>query len=129
MNIGELSARSGVSQRSLRYYEQQGLVTPDRAANGYRQYAESDVAVAQTIRTMYEIGFSREAVAAVLPCATGHPDDVDATAVRSRVEAMRDELGSRIDELTRTRSLLVDFLAQTASTGCGAGALSPGRRR
>jgi DNA-binding transcriptional MerR regulator len=125
VNIGELSARSGVSPRSLRYYEEQGLVTPERALNGYRRYAESDVVVVQTIRTMYEIGFSRDAVSAVLPCAIGAPEEVDPVAVRTRVESMRDDLTARIDELTRTRALLVDFLDQTAETGCGAGALRP----
>ncbi|WP_101523210.1 MerR family transcriptional regulator [Nocardioides houyundeii] len=120
MNIGELSTRSGVSPRSLRYYEQQGLVTPQRALNGYRQYAESDVVVVQTIRVMYEIGFSREAVSAVLPCATGKPDEVDPVAVRARVESMCEDLGARIDDLTRTRALLVDFLQENASTGCSA---------
>lgn len=120
MNIGELSERSGVSPRSLRYYEQQGLVTPERAPNGYRHYAENHVALVQMIRAMYEIGFSHEAVAAVLPCATGNLDEVDSLAVRTRVESMRDELGARIDDLTRTRALLVGFLEKTASTSCHA---------
>jgi DNA-binding transcriptional MerR regulator len=120
VNIGELSSLSGVSARSLRYYEQQGLVTPERALNGYRQYAESDVVVVQSIRAMYEIGFSLEAVKAVLPCAMGRSDEVDPSAVRARVEAMRDDLDARIDDLTRTRALLADFLQETASTGCGA---------
>lgn len=38
MRIGELAERIGVSPRSLRYYEQQGLLSPSRAANGYREY-------------------------------------------------------------------------------------------
>jgi DNA-binding transcriptional MerR regulator len=120
MNIGELSGRSGVSQRSLRYYEQQGLIAPERGANGYRLYAEGDVAVVQTIRTMYEIGFSRDEVATCLPCATGDADAVDAAAVRGSVESMRDELTARIDELTRTRLLLVDFLEQADDASRGA---------
>lgn len=124
MNIGELSTRSGVSARSLRYYEQQGLLTPERGSNGYRRYAENDVVVVQTIRTMYEIGFSREAVAAVLPCATGDSERVDPVAVRARVEAMCAELGARIDDLTRTRGLLVDFLQQTG-TGCSGVSAAP----
>lgn len=39
MKIGELSARTGVSIRSLRYYEQQGLLAPARHENGYREYS------------------------------------------------------------------------------------------
>jgi hypothetical protein len=40
VRIGELPDRCGVSARSLRYYEQQGLVTPSRPTNGYREHDE-----------------------------------------------------------------------------------------
>jgi DNA-binding transcriptional MerR regulator len=40
MRIGELAERTGVPARLLRYYEEQGLLTPARAANGYRDYGE-----------------------------------------------------------------------------------------
>ncbi|WP_440590039.1 MerR family DNA-binding transcriptional regulator [Mycolicibacterium hodleri] len=36
MKIGELAERTGASRRLLRYYEEQGLITPSRAVNGYR---------------------------------------------------------------------------------------------
>ncbi len=38
MKIGELSRRTGVPTRMLRYYEEQGLLRPERADNGYRSY-------------------------------------------------------------------------------------------
>ena len=41
MKIGELSRRTGVPPRMLRYYEQQGLLRPARGQNGYRCYAPS----------------------------------------------------------------------------------------
>ena len=40
MHIGELSVRTGVSRRALRYYEEQGLLLPQRQANGYRSYSD-----------------------------------------------------------------------------------------
>lgn len=43
MRIGELARRTGVNQRLLRYYEEQGLLTPDRLPSGYRVYADTDV--------------------------------------------------------------------------------------
>ena len=43
MRIGELARRTEVPARLLRYYEDQGLLTPDRWANGYRDYCPGDV--------------------------------------------------------------------------------------
>ena len=43
MRIGELSRRAGVSQRALRYYEEQGLLRPARRSSGYREYGPEDV--------------------------------------------------------------------------------------
>jgi DNA-binding transcriptional MerR regulator len=108
--IGELSARTGVSTRSLRYYEQQGLVASRRSPNGYRHYDDDAIAVVRTIRSMYDLGFSSEMVRTVLPCATGQHDGVDRQTVRHSVEAMRDDIIERIDQLTRTRDTLTQFL-------------------
>ena len=43
MKIGELSERTGIPTRMLRYYEEQGLLASERSANGYRSYDEDDV--------------------------------------------------------------------------------------
>jgi len=40
MRIGELAKRTGVPPRMLRYYEEQGLITPQRLDNGYRDYGD-----------------------------------------------------------------------------------------
>ena len=52
MRIGELSRRTGVNERLLRYYEQQGLLRPERLPSGYRAYRASDVAVVRRIRAL-----------------------------------------------------------------------------
>ncbi|MFD5575536.1 MerR family DNA-binding transcriptional regulator, partial [Streptomyces cadmiisoli] len=44
MLIGELSRRTGVSSRLLRYYEAQGLLDAERGPNGYRDYTADSVA-------------------------------------------------------------------------------------
>jgi len=43
MRIGELARRAGASARSIRYYEEQGLLLARRQANGYREYDEADL--------------------------------------------------------------------------------------
>lgn len=68
MRIGELARHSGASERSLRHYEQQGLLTPARASNGYRDYDDAAVDVVRTIRTLLDAGLTTRTIAQLLPC-------------------------------------------------------------
>ncbi|MEY6566353.1 MerR family transcriptional regulator [Streptomyces sp. PGLac3x] len=68
MLIGELSRRTGVSRRLLRYYEDQGLLQAARGPNGYRSYGEDAVAVVGRIRFLLDAGLTTEVIQAVLPC-------------------------------------------------------------
>ncbi|MFD1956536.1 MerR family transcriptional regulator [Paenibacillus thailandensis] len=68
MRIGELSARTGVSIRSLRYYEQQGLLAPVRHRNGYREYSPLAEEQVQTIKFYLGLGLSTEQIAGFLHC-------------------------------------------------------------
>ncbi|MGO7374237.1 MerR family DNA-binding transcriptional regulator, partial [Rhizobium ruizarguesonis] len=42
MNIGEASERTGLPSKTIRYYEDIGLIRPERGGNGYRDYAATD---------------------------------------------------------------------------------------
>jgi DNA-binding transcriptional MerR regulator len=110
MLIGELSARSGVSPRSLRYYEQEGLLDADRAANGYREYPEEAVTRAATIHSLFGMGFPRDVVTAVLGCTGEAPLQAHDRLV-AQLEQVDADLERRIDEMTRTRDAVVGFLA------------------
>ena len=50
MLIKDLAERAGVSVKAVRYYESRGLLSPGRAANGYREYDDGDVLVVREIR-------------------------------------------------------------------------------
>lgn len=58
MQIGELAEHVGVSSRSLRHYEQQGLLSPARGSNGYRVYAEIDLVRAGNIKELLDTGLT-----------------------------------------------------------------------
>ncbi|QDY08205.1 MerR family transcriptional regulator [Micromonospora sp. HM134] len=60
MRIGELAGRCGVSARSVRYYEQQGLIAPRRAANGYREYDDLAAVRVRNIHELLESGLTVE---------------------------------------------------------------------
>ncbi len=68
MQIGELSAKTGVSIRSLRYYEERKLLTSVRGSNGYREYSPLAVEQVQTIRLYLALGLTTEQIASFLHC-------------------------------------------------------------
>lgn len=61
MNVSEAARRSGLPAKTIRYYEDVGLVSPGRAANGYRDYGDDDVHSLAFLRRARGLGFSIEA--------------------------------------------------------------------
>jgi DNA-binding transcriptional MerR regulator len=81
MRIGELADRVGTSARTLRYYEQQGLLRARRTANGYREYDEVDLRLVREIRSLLEIGFNLEETRPFVECLrSGHESGADCPA-------------------------------------------------
>ncbi|MBD3920956.1 MerR family transcriptional regulator [Paenibacillus sp. PR3] len=68
MKIGELAARTGVSIRSLRYYEEQGLLSPLRSDNGYREFSPLAEEQVRTIQLYLQLGLSTDQIAGFLHC-------------------------------------------------------------
>ena len=60
MNIGEAAKRSGLPAKTIRYYEEIGLVIADRAENGYRDYSDNHVHRLNFIHRSRDLGFSVE---------------------------------------------------------------------
>ena len=58
MNIGEASRLSGLPAKTIRYYEEVGLIKPTRANNGYRDYRDRDVHVLRFLQRSRSLGFS-----------------------------------------------------------------------
>jgi DNA-binding transcriptional MerR regulator len=101
VRIGELVRRSGVAAPLLRYYEAQGLLRPERDANGYRRYGEDAVTVVGQIRGLLEAGLSTREIRQLLPCARG------AAPVMEPCPEVLDLLHGRLDKLDRSIGSLV----------------------
>lgn len=61
LQIGQVAERTGLSLRTIRWYEEEGLVVPTaRTAGGFRLYGEEDVARLEVVRRMKPLGFALE---------------------------------------------------------------------
>ncbi len=108
MKIGELAERSGVTPKTVRYYESIGLLpAPERSASGYRAYAESDVARLQFVGKAKLLGLSLGDVGDILRASEGPA--VNCEHVLALLEAKRDQ----IDEWMREAAAFRDVLSET----------------
>ncbi|MGW3911397.1 MerR family transcriptional regulator [Streptomyces sp. NPDC005070] len=128
MRIGELSRVSGVSRRLLRYYEEQGLIVPDRSANGYRDYDERNADRVKQIRGLLAAGLPTRLIKQILPCLD-KPRSIhfpDATPdMLALLTSERDKLTDRIEVLTRNRNAMTEYLAEVEQHRAP---VAPGRR-
>ncbi|MEU4237974.1 MerR family transcriptional regulator [Actinoplanes sp. NPDC026619] len=114
MRVGELARRTGTTIRALRYYEQAGLVVPERLGNGYREYAPIAVRLVQQIRELTALGLSVEETRPfVESLAEGRDADVCPAAVATYRSAI-DGLQERIGRLTAQRDNLHERLDAAA---------------
>lgn len=111
MRIGELARRTGISERMLRYYEHEGLLSPKRTDSGYRDYGSDEVDAAQRIRTLSAAGLKISSIRLLLPCVLGekpvfHPCVQARALLRGEVE----KLDIRLRELSETREVVARLL-------------------
>jgi DNA-binding transcriptional MerR regulator len=113
MRIGELAERAGTSARTLRYYEQQGLLPARRAANGYRDYDEGDLRLVREIRSLLEIGFNVEETRPFVDCLrSGRGSAVDCPASVEALARKLADLDTCIAVLLAIRGRVSRELAQ-----------------
>lgn len=114
MHIGEVAARTELSLRSLRHWDEVGLLRPSgRSDGGFRQYTEADVEKILLIRRMKPLGFTLEQMAAAL-CDIEALDAVSAAGAaeaRARlVDTLADATARRAD-LERRLAMADEFIA------------------
>jgi DNA-binding transcriptional MerR regulator len=113
MRIGELARRTGVSERSLRYYEQQELLTSDRTPGGHREYAEWAVDRVIRIQELFAAGLASRSISSLLPCMRDTDGGPSAAATPKLIEQLATErarLDETIRDLTNSRAVLDDVI-------------------
>lgn len=127
MKIGELATRTNVSARLLRYYEEQGLITPERAGNGYRDYAETQVDRVMQIRGLLDAGLPTKIIRQIIPClenpCTIHMKEANPELVAT-LEHEREQIDRRIRCLTRNRDAITSYIQAVRGAAPANGAVS-----
>lgn len=107
MRIGELSRRCQVPLRMLRYYEERGFLAPRRATNGYRDYAEEDVARAALVSSLIRSGLPTKLIIPLLGRDAADRGEEDLAELFASESA---RLRSRIDCLSLSRDTIEEHL-------------------
>lgn len=111
IKIGELATLTGVSVRSLRYYEQQGLLNPERTRAGHRVYTVEQQILVAEIRNLFEAGFCSSVIQKLLPALQGPNTDrslllKSLTAAEARLESEKRAVEVELANLQRLRNRL-----------------------
>lgn len=108
MNIGDVAIRSGLPAKTIRYYEDIGLVKPLRSANGYRSFRERDVHMLAFLGRARALGFSIEDCRNLLKL---YEDDARTSAeVKQIAEEHLGRIDRKIAELTEMRATLAHLV-------------------
>jgi MerR family copper efflux transcriptional regulator len=115
MHIGEVAARTELSLRSLRHWDEVGLVKPSRRTDGgFRLYTETDVEKILLIRRMKPLGFTLEAMSAAMRDieTLQQPATVAAekAAAHQRLIGILDEAVDRREKLVRQLAMADEFI-------------------
>ncbi len=104
MNIGEAAERSGLPAKTIRYYEEIGLLAAPRSANGYRAYGEREVRLLAFLARARSLGFTIEDCRALVDL---YEDRARASAdVKALAAARIDEIDAKMRELAAMRATL-----------------------
>ncbi len=109
MNIGDVAERSGLPQKTIRYYEEIGLIRPDRTANGYRSFGENDLHKLAFLGRARALGFSIEDCRTLL--ALYEDDARESASVKAVAEEHLAEIDRKIGQLHSMRATLAHLVA------------------
>lgn len=111
VNIQQAAARAGLTAKTARYYDEIGLVTPGRGANGYRDYSDEDIHKLAFLKRSRGLGFSIDDCRMLLSL---YEDKHRASAdVKSLATARIRDIDRKVGELQSLRATL-----HTLATAC-----------
>ncbi|MEU9047741.1 MULTISPECIES: MerR family transcriptional regulator [unclassified Kitasatospora] len=121
MQIGEVAARTELSLRTIRHYDETGLVVPSaRSQGGFRLYTEADVARLMVIRRMKPLGFTLDQMRDLLEATDrlDNEDDLETDEREALLEQVRRYERAAVEQVAKLRvqlSRAEDFAATLAA--------------
>ncbi len=112
MNIGEAGQSAGLPAKTIRYYEDIGLVKPLRDANGYRAFRASDIHKLRFLARARALGFTIEDCRDLL--ALWEDKDRASSDVRQIAQQHLEMIETKITDLQSMRDTLVDLVRDCA---------------
>ena len=109
MNIGIAAERSGLPAKTIRYYEEIGLLKPDRTDNGYRDYSSADLHRLRFLQRSRSLGFSVEECRQLL--SLYNDQDRESADVKAIAQAKLAEIACKLAELAGLRDMLRHLVA------------------
>jgi Cu(I)-responsive transcriptional regulator len=109
MNIGTAAERSGLPAKTIRYYEEIGLLKPDRTDNGYRDYSTADIHKLRFLQRSRSLGFSVEECRQLL--SLYDDKERESADVKAIAEAKLAEIDRKLAELAGLRDMLRHLVA------------------
>ena len=100
MNVSQLEAALDLPRASIRFYEKEGLLSPERLANGYRDYSEADLETLRRIKLLRALGLPLEDIKALQAGELRLSD-----ALRTQEERLRREAAEREAARTLCRTM------------------------
>jgi MerR family copper efflux transcriptional regulator len=113
MNIGDVAQRTGLPAKTIRYYEDIGLITPDRDANGYRRFATTHLHKLGFLAHARSLGFSIEDCRDLAGPVGGSQPRLGGREGRG-ANGHLEEIDRKMTELTDMRATLSDLMSRPA---------------
>ena len=109
MNIGAVSEKSGLPTKTIRYYEEVGLIQPKRGPNGYRRFDDRDLHRLAFLHRSRGLGFSIEECRTLL--ALYEDKDRESARVKELAAEHLERIDERIAELQSLRNTLAELVS------------------
>ncbi|WJY15335.1 MerR family transcriptional regulator [Pectobacteriaceae bacterium CE90] len=114
MKIKDISTKTGVSARMIRYYEEQGLLKPNRTTSGYRSFSSCDLNIIRNIQSLQEAGLTLDSIRILMPCIINeHVTFSPCPKIISTLKEHKAKIQADLQKNSHALFLLEKYLSET----------------